>query len=103
MSHLFHEMNTRESHYAVPFDTFRPNSTSCMGSSCETIPFEVAVLAYGCSTWLDVSSVSTGSFSNPRHTTVCIDGFSMRQFGRTKGMSTLGKDSVVVGFSLLWR
>lgn len=36
MSHLSHEMNTRESHYPVLFDTFRPNSTSRMESSCKT-------------------------------------------------------------------
>lgn len=36
MSHLSCEMNTRESHYPVLFDTFRPNSTSRMESSCKT-------------------------------------------------------------------
>lgn len=40
------------------------------------------------------------TFGNLRHPTACTDGSSMRQIGRTKEKSTLGKDSIVVGFSL---
>lgn len=40
------------------------------------------------------------TFGNPRHPTAFTDGSSMRQIGRTKEKSTLGKDSIVVGFSL---